>query len=184
MKKVYFDTNVILDFLLARGPFHEDIAEIIEECFERSIEMCISAASITDLNYIIGKSEGTKIARVKTAKVLDFVKVESVSESLIKRASKSNFKDFEDAVQNYCAEESKHKIIVTRNVKDFKESRLVDMSAIEAVNRITERYLKAGKTVHLRHLSQDCQKLLKNADKIIDVNVLEDPHYKVVVDKV
>jgi SulP family sulfate permease len=67
---------------------------------------------------------------------------------------------------------------------DFKESRIVDMSAIEAVNKITERYLKVGKKVHLRHLSPDCQKLLRNADKIIDVNVIEDPTYKVVVDKV
>lgn len=67
---------------------------------------------------------------------------------------------------------------------DFKESRVVDMSAIEALNKITERYLKVGKNVHLRHLSPDCQKLLQNADKIIDVNVLEDPNYKVVIDKV
>jgi len=66
---------------------------------------------------------------------------------------------------------------------DFKESRVVDMSAIEALNKITERYLKVGKKVHLRHLSPDCQKLLANADQIIDVNVLEDPTYKVVVDK-
>lgn len=67
---------------------------------------------------------------------------------------------------------------------DFKESRVVDMSAIEALNKITERYLKVGKKVHLRHLSADCQKLLQNADKIIDVNVIEDPNNKVVVDKV
>ena len=66
---------------------------------------------------------------------------------------------------------------------DFRESRVVDMSAIEALNKITERYLKVGKTVHLRHLSPDCQKLLMNADKIIDVNVLEDPSYKVLVDR-
>jgi SulP family sulfate permease len=67
---------------------------------------------------------------------------------------------------------------------DFKESRVVDMSAIEALNKITERYLKVGKKVHLRHLSPDCQRLLQNADKIIDVNVIEDPTYKVAVDKV
>ena len=66
---------------------------------------------------------------------------------------------------------------------DFKESRVVDMSAIEALNKITGRYLKVGKKVHLRHLSPDCQKLLKNADKIIDVNVVEDPNYKVVIDR-
>jgi SulP family sulfate permease len=63
---------------------------------------------------------------------------------------------------------------------DFAESRVVDMSAIEALNKITERYLKVGKKVHLKHLSADCKQLLKNAEDIIDVNVLEDPTYKVV----
>jgi len=67
---------------------------------------------------------------------------------------------------------------------DFSESRVVDMSAIEALNKITERYEKQGKKLHLRHLSADCRKLLKNADEIIEVNILEDPTYKVLVDKV
>ncbi len=57
-------------------------------------------------------------------------------------------------------------------------------AAIVALNKITDRYLKVGKKVHLRHLSPDCQKLLKNAYKIIDVNVMEDPNYKLVVDEV
>jgi SulP family sulfate permease len=67
---------------------------------------------------------------------------------------------------------------------DFKESRVVDMSAIEALNKITERYMKVGKKIHLKHLSPDCRRLLQNADKIIDVNVIEDPNYKLAVDKV
>lgn len=66
---------------------------------------------------------------------------------------------------------------------DFQESRVADMSGIEALNKITERYQKVGKKVHLRHLSRDCKRLLENADEIIEVNVLEDPTYKVVVDK-
>lgn len=65
---------------------------------------------------------------------------------------------------------------------DFKESKITDMSAIDAVNKITERYAKVNKTVHLRHLSADCRTLLKNADTVIDVNILEDPTYKVVID--
>jgi len=69
-------------------------------------------------------------------------------------------------------------------VIDFEESRVVDMSAIQALNRITERYLKVGKRVQLRHLSPDCKKLLENADEIIDVNVMEDPTYKVMVNKI
>ena len=67
---------------------------------------------------------------------------------------------------------------------DFAESRVVDMSAIEALNKMTDRYQKVGKKVHLQHLSSDCRKLLKNAEKIIDVNVVEDPKYKLVVDMV
>ncbi len=66
---------------------------------------------------------------------------------------------------------------------DFKESRVTDHSAIDAVNKVTERYRKVGKKVHLRHLSEDCRLLLHNAGEIIDVNYWEDPHYKVVVDK-
>ncbi len=67
-------------------------------------------------------------------------------------------------------------------VIDFKESRLVDHSAIEAVNKITGRYAKVNKKVHLRHLSEDCRLLLDNAESIIEVNYYEDPHYKLVVD--
>ena len=66
---------------------------------------------------------------------------------------------------------------------DFKESRVADMSGIEALNKLTERYAKVGKKVHLKHLSRDCIRLLENANEIIDVNVIEDPTYKVVVDK-
>jgi SulP family sulfate permease len=67
-------------------------------------------------------------------------------------------------------------------VIDFKESRIVDQSAIECVNKLTERYLKNGKNIHLRHLSPDCVKLIEKAEKICDVNVLEDPDYFVAID--
>ncbi|MFA9195807.1 SulP family inorganic anion transporter [Flavobacterium sp. FBOR7N2.3] len=62
---------------------------------------------------------------------------------------------------------------------DFEESKIADMSAIDAVHKITERYAKVGKTVHLRHLSEDCRQLLQNAQGIIDVNIMEDPSYRV-----
>ncbi len=64
---------------------------------------------------------------------------------------------------------------------DFKESRVVDMSAIEALNKLTERYHKQNKKIHLKHLSPDCRKLIKNAESIIDVNVIEDPMYNVML---
>ena len=57
------------------------------------------------------------------------------------------------------------------------------MSAIEAVNKLTERYRDAGKNLHLKHLSEDCRKLLKNAENVIDVNLIEDPVYSVATEK-
>ncbi len=65
---------------------------------------------------------------------------------------------------------------------DFKESRIMDQSAIEAINNIAEKYHEQGKSVHLRHLSQDCRALIKKAEKICDVNVLEDPDYFIAID--
>ena len=67
-------------------------------------------------------------------------------------------------------------------VVDFAESRVVDQSAIEALNKLAERYQKNGKVIHLRHLSADCVKLIQRAEKICDVNVLEDPDYFVAID--
>jgi SulP family sulfate permease len=67
---------------------------------------------------------------------------------------------------------------------DFAESRVADMSGIEALNKLTERYLKVGKKLHLKHLSPDCRKLLHNANQIIEVNIIEDPKYKVAVNRI
>lgn len=68
-------------------------------------------------------------------------------------------------------------------VIDFRESRVADMSGIEALNKLTERYQNVGKTLHLKHLSQDCRRLLKNAEDVIEVNILEDPDYAVATDR-
>lgn len=67
-------------------------------------------------------------------------------------------------------------------VIDFEESRIMDQSAIEVINKLAENYHRLGKNVHLRHLSQDCIKLIKKAEKICDVNVLKDPDYFVSID--
>jgi SulP family sulfate permease len=63
---------------------------------------------------------------------------------------------------------------------DFKESRVADMSAIEALNNLTKKYSQLDKVIELQYLSPDCRELLKNAEAVIAVNVIEDPTYKVV----
>jgi SulP family sulfate permease len=67
-------------------------------------------------------------------------------------------------------------------VIDFMDSKVADMSAIDALNKLTARYRKAGKKLHLKQLSEDCRILLKNAGEVIDVNIYEDPTYRVATD--
>jgi len=81
----------------------------------------------------------------------------------------------------------KERFVIKNDTKeviiDFARSRVSDHSAIEAINKLTEKYHKAWKKLHLRHLSSDCVKLIKNAEQIIDVNIIEDPKYFVADDK-
>ena len=66
---------------------------------------------------------------------------------------------------------------------DFRGSRVCDHSGLEAINSLTERYVAQGKKLRLKHLSAECRNLLKNAGSMIEVNVIEDPRYRVAVDE-
>lgn len=140
MRKVFLDTNIILDLLLDRKPFSDDVAHLLEIANELTIQICVSAVTITDVYYVVAKFEGSKVANTKTAKILELVAVESVGHSTVTKSSKSDFEDFEDGVQNFCAIESKHKIIVTRNTKDFKRSKLSIMTPKEYISKIEARH--------------------------------------------
>ena len=67
-------------------------------------------------------------------------------------------------------------------VIDFARSRVADHSGLEAIDTLAERYLNAGKTLHLVHLSAECRKLLRKAGSLVEVNVIEDPRYFVADD--
>lgn len=67
---------------------------------------------------------------------------------------------------------------------EFQNSRVADHSAIEAIDTLAERYIKAGKTLHLRHLSIECRQLLAKAGDLVEVNVMEDPQYHVADDQI
>lgn len=87
-------------------------------------------------------------------------------------ASVSNFQDLFN-----CKEDPGDVII------EFQYSRVMDHSAIEAIDNLAERYVNAGKTLHLRHVSPECRRLLHKADDLVEVNVLEDPRYRVAVNE-
>ena len=68
-------------------------------------------------------------------------------------------------------------------IVEFRDARVMDHSALEAIDALAERYQQAGKKLHLRHLSPDCAELLHKARGMIEVNVMEDPHYHLADDR-
>jgi predicted nucleic acid-binding protein len=139
MNKVFLDANVILDLLLDREPFNDDIAEIFVVSDERSIRLCVSSLTIANVNYIVGRIEGVKKANNKTKKLLQLVDIENVGKKEVIESANSSFKDFEDGIQNFCAVESQHEIIVTRNTKDFKTSKLSILNPKEYLAKLSAR---------------------------------------------
>ena len=136
MKKIFLDSDVLLDLLLDREPFANDISALIEYSIRNDILLYTSPISITNINYIVEKIENKSKANLKTKKILEIVKIENVGQKVIDKAKLSKFKDFEDAVQNFCAVDSKHKVIITRNTKDYKESELSIFTARECLAKI------------------------------------------------
>ncbi len=124
MKKLFIDSDVLLDLLLDREPFSEDIANLIEKSIETEVKLYSSLLSIANIHYIIGRLENMKKADLKIRKILKIINVENLGQSVIDKALKSKFKDFEDSIQNFCAVEAEHEIIITRNTRDYKESEL------------------------------------------------------------
>jgi len=68
-------------------------------------------------------------------------------------------------------------------IVEFKNARVVDHSAIEAIDTLAERYLSRNKNMHLKHLNKECKELLDKADKLVELNIIEDPDYHIVSDK-
>jgi len=68
-------------------------------------------------------------------------------------------------------------------IVEFKNARVADHSAIEAIDTLAERYISRNKTMHLKHLNKECKQLLAKADKLVELNVIEDPDYHIATDK-
>lgn len=135
--KEFLDTNIILDFLLKWEPFVEETKDIFQFTSEKLFESYTSSTSITNIYYIISKIENKNKALEKTKGLLTIINVLNVGSTTISKAINSKFKDFEDGVQNFSALENEIQIIVTRNVKDFKESKLHILSPKEFINLIS-----------------------------------------------
>jgi predicted nucleic acid-binding protein len=138
MKKILIDTDVILDFLFDRKPFSEDAAKLLFLCEKKKISGCVTPVILSNVYYLLRKNAKHEKVIDSLKMLISLLEVATINKATILKALNSEFKDFEDAIQNFSAQNDKEiKVIVTRNVKDFKESRLSVMTP-EAYLRIID----------------------------------------------
>jgi predicted nucleic acid-binding protein len=135
--QVLFDTNVLLDALLAREPFMADAAFLLTAVESSQIEGFMSATTVTDVHYLVGrqtKSPETAITAVN--RLLNLMEICPVDRKVLEQAIALGFADFEDAVQVACAISLGLDVIVTRDLDGFKGSPISVLSSTELKRRL------------------------------------------------
>ena len=123
MREFFVDTNVLIDLVIVREPYTTYAKELFKIAKEKSIMMYICAISYNNAFYIIRKRLGRETAEMSINLISTITKCLPVDFSIIQQAMASQFRDFEDAIQYFCALQiPKCEAIITRDVKDFKLS--------------------------------------------------------------
>lgn len=134
MEKVFVDSDIVLDLLTKREPYYDFAAHLFSLADLKKIQIGVSSLCFANINYLLAKQIGNANARKALLKLNTLVTVNNVDEKIIELSLASEFSDFEDAIQYYCAIENNFKTILTRNLKDYKKASIPVMTA--------ESYLK------------------------------------------
>jgi predicted nucleic acid-binding protein len=133
MINIFLDTNVLIDFLADRRPFSLEAARLFDNSLKRKIRIFISAVSYNNIYYILRQSFSHNETIKLLAELNEWTEIIDVSKDIIEKSIRSEFNDFEDAIQYYCAlSTSKIEFIVTRDTKDFKTSTIPILTPKEA----------------------------------------------------
>jgi predicted nucleic acid-binding protein len=129
MEKVFVDTDIILDLLSSREPFYIYSANLFSAADKNEIKIFVSSLSFSNLNYILSKQYSSDQAKKRLLKFKTLVTVLPVTDKVVDLALSSDFKDFEDGLQYFTAIENNIKILLTRNLKDYKTAEISVMTA-------------------------------------------------------
>ena len=134
-RKIFVDTDVVFDLLAKREPFYTYAAQLFTNADKQEVTICVSSLCFGNLNYILSKHKSAVEARKILSRLKVLVTILPVDDKIIELALNSDFKDFEDAIQYYCAIENGINILITRNLKDFKPVRIPVLTAEEFVKQ-------------------------------------------------
>ncbi|NJY62861.1 PIN domain-containing protein [Salinimicrobium sp. CDJ15-81-2] len=136
MSRLLIDTNIVIDLLSRRDEFYDEAADLFSRADKKELELTISSLTFANTNYILTKLKSSKEAKEILRKFKVLVELLSLDDKITELAlSDDNFPDFEDGLQYYSAIENQIDIIITRNKKDFKNSKIPVLTAKEFLAR-------------------------------------------------
>lgn len=129
MDKVLIDTDVLMDFFFDREPYAEYATELLNSCANKEMQGFTTPVIVSNVYYLLRKTAKHSMIVEKIKQLLTIIEIVKMDKNVVLSALNSEFKDFEDALQNFSAiENGQIKIILTRNLKDFKKSELAIMT--------------------------------------------------------
>jgi predicted nucleic acid-binding protein len=132
--KIFVDTDIICDMLAKRDPHYQAAAKLFTLSDGGKLQIFISALTIANIHYLISKQLSSNEAKQIIRKFKLLVNIVPINEKIIDLALNSDFKDFEDAIQYYCALENDIELLLTRNLKDYKKAQISVMTAQDFIN--------------------------------------------------
>tara|TARA_R110002049_G_scaffold252877_8_gene428202 strand:- start:1503 stop:1916 length:414 start_codon:yes stop_codon:yes gene_type:complete len=136
MSRLLIDTNIVIDLLSKRDKFYDEAADLFSRADKKELELTISSLTFANTNYILSKLKSAKEAKEILRKFKVLVELLSLDDKITELAlSDNDFLDFEDGLQYYSAIENQIDVIITRNKKDFKNSKIPVLTAKEFLAR-------------------------------------------------
>lgn len=137
MKKLFVDTNIVIDLLSKREPFYKEAAELFSLADKRQIKISVSALTFANTAYVLLRKMEANKAKTILRKLRLIIEVLPLNDKTIAIAlNDDTFTDFEDGLQHFTAIEHEQDLIITRNLKDFKNSKLPTLTAKQFIEII------------------------------------------------
>ncbi len=137
MKKLFIDTNIVIDLLSKREPFFDEAATLFSMADKNLVKISVSSLTIANTSYVLLQKINSKEVKSILRKLKLIVEILSLDDKVVGLTlNDESFSDFEDGLQYFTAIENNQDIIITRNLKDFKNSKLPVMTAGQFLNSI------------------------------------------------
>ncbi|QEK51406.1 PIN domain-containing protein [Pedobacter aquae] len=137
MKKLFVDTNIVIDLLSRREPFFKEAEILFSLADKKQVELSVSSLTFANTSYIILKQLDAQKAKSVLRKLRLILHVLPLDDKIIDLAlNDDTFTDFEDAIQYFTANENQQDLIITRNLKDFKSSNLPILTAKQFIETL------------------------------------------------